>query len=195
MTTTTRVGMPLDAFMEEHARQPFELINGEKRLTLPTVFDHGLIMRLFFRVLDAHVLAQKLGEVLFETTFILPESYSPTWVTGSRTPDLSFYAGNRIARYMAENPNHGDQPLPLVPDLVVEIISPTDKIFEVDEKVDAYLADGVRLIWLVNPKRRRVDVYSAGSTRPQLVERDDVLDGGDVLPGFTLPLAQVFAEL
>jgi Uma2 family endonuclease len=194
-TTPTRIGMSLAEFLEEAPRQPFELINGEKRLIMPTVLAHNLIIRLLFRILDAYVVAQKLGEMFFELTFILPDSYSSDLVKGSRTPDLMFYSGDRVARYMAENPGHGDRPLPLVPDLVIEVISPTDNYNDVLEKVNAYLADGVRMIWLVEPKSRTVTVYEVDEERLLLLRGDATLDGGDVLPGFTLALAQLFARV
>jgi hypothetical protein len=88
-----RVGMGMDDFLEESRRQPFEIINGETKPKLPNASLHSLIIRLLYRLLDGFVLNNKLGEAFFETTFVLPDAYGANWVTGSRIPDLMFYAG------------------------------------------------------------------------------------------------------
>ena len=81
----------------------------------------------------------------------------------------------------------------IAPDLVVEVVSPTDRMGDVDEKVAVYLASGVSIVWVVLPRRRVVKVHRAeepGLAREFGVE--DTLDGGDVLPGFRLPVAEIF---
>ncbi len=195
MTDAVRVGMPMAEFLELSAQQPFEIINGERRPVLPTVPEHSEVMRWLVRWLDAFVLAHELGELYFETTFILPTADPTNWVEGSRVPDIMFYSGRRIADYKANHPDWRKIPFPLVPDLVIEIISPNDRLSETDEKMDAYLADGVRLIWQIDPQRRKAIVFSPDAEQPHYLKTGDVLDGGDILPDFRLPLAELFAAI
>jgi Uma2 family endonuclease len=187
----TKIGMPLDEFMEQMEAQPFELINGERRIKLPNVFGHSKVIRFLFRLLDAFLLKLGSGEVYSETTFILPDRIDTNWVEGSRIPDLMVFTGSRIGDYEAQNPDSSGCPLALVPDLVIDVVSPTDKVIELDAKIDAYLADGVRLIWAVNPERRKATVHAPDMEQPLHLGINDVLDGGDVLPGFQMKLADI----
>jgi Uma2 family endonuclease len=187
-----RVGMPLDELIELGNNQPFELINGVRRIKLPTVAGHSEVIRILFRALDFRVTSSNAGEVYSETTFILPDRDDPNWVSGSYIPDVMFFAGDRIPKYKAQNPNWRGRPFPLVPDLVIEVVSPTDKVSELDEKVDAYLADGVLLVWVVDPQRRKAVVYAPDAEQPHHLSADGVLDGGDVLPGFQVALRTLF---
>jgi Uma2 family endonuclease len=190
---TAKIGMPLDEFMELSNDQPFELINGERIPKMPNVFGHSEMIRHMFLLLYSQTQAEHLGEVYSETTFILPDVDDDNWVDGSRIPDVMFYANDRIAKYKAENPNHRARPLALVPDLVIEVVSPTDKFSELDEKVDAYLLDGVRLIWVLDPQRRKTTVHAPDLEQPQVLKKeDDVLDGGDIIPGFKIALSKLF---
>lgn len=192
-TSTTRVGMPLDEFLEAGSQQRFELINGERIPKLPTVFDHNeAVFQILMAILTYMGQNNIEGFVRPEATFILPDAYDANWVTGSRTPDLVYYTGGRIEQYKAQTPDYHTRPLSIVPDLVVEVISPNDKLVEVDEKVDLYLSDGVRLIWLVDPQRRKVTIYTPDAENPVVLKGDATLDGGDVLPGFRLPLRELF---
>jgi Uma2 family endonuclease len=148
---STKIGMPLDEYILLSNDQPFEIINGERIPRLPHVFGHSEVIRHLFILLDRFVQAHNLGEVFSETTFILPDADDSDWVEGSRIPDLMFFAGDRLAKYKADHANYRVRPIALVPDFVIEVVSPTDKVSELDEKIDAYLADGVRLIWTVDP--------------------------------------------
>jgi Uma2 family endonuclease len=192
MTTATRIGMPLDEFLELSNAQPFELINGERIPKLPNVYGHSEVIRLLFRLLDAYALARQAGDAYTETTFILPDTYDSDWVTGSRIPDVMFFVGDRLATYKAENPEYRTRPLSIVPDLVIEVVSLNDKVVELDKKIDLYLSDGVRLIWVFNPQSRKVTVHAPDLENPVVLK--DTLDGGDVLPGFTLDLQKFFGE-
>ncbi len=81
----------------------------------------------------------------------------------------------------------------LAPDLVAEIASPNQYRPEMADKAQRYLAAGVRLVWVVWPKYSQVDVWRPGSDQPvATLNVDDQLDGLDVLPGFTYPLARLF---
>ena len=188
----TKVGMPLEEFIRLNDAQPFELINGERRPKLPTVAGHSETLRILFRALDNHTQTHKSGEVYSEATFILPDTYDANWVEGSRIPDVMFFSAERLAAYKAATPDWRDRPFAIVPDLVAEVISPTDKYSEVDEKVDAYLQDGVRLVWVLDPQRRKAVVHAPDAEHPVHLAGDALLDGGDVVPGFQIALPKLF---
>ena len=94
-----------------------------------------------------------------------------------RRPDISFVATARLSGVAEEG--H----IKIAPDLVVEVISPNDKVYELEEKLQNYRSAGVKLIWIVNPKHRWVRVFTADRTFTELNENDPII-GGDVLPGF-----------
>ena len=109
-----------------------------------------------------------------------------------RIPDASFvrkaqFPGGRIGE--AAIPN-------LHPDLAVEVLSPSNTVEEMDEKLDDYFTAGATLVWLVEPDTRSVSVFTSAdrATAVRLMIAD-TLDGGTVLPGFVLPVADIFAEL
>ncbi len=82
----------------------------------------------------------------------------------------------------------------MAPDLAVEVVLPTDTARQMRRKADQYLAAGTRLVWVIYPEDRLIDVYQAGHD-PHPFKIDDTLNGGDVLPGLTLPVRQVFEQL
>jgi len=136
-----------------------------------------------------------LGDVAFETPFVL--SYVSSWVTGSLVPDVMYYAAERLAAYKDANPDWKKQPYILVPDLAVEVVSPNDNLGELDEKVDLYLTSGVRLVWVINPDKENVSIYTLISTRPFTKQQTtlkvgDTLSGGEIIPGFEITVARLF---
>ena len=89
---------------------------------------------------------------------------------------------------------HGVLSAYLAPDLAVEVRSPDNTLAELSVKANEYLEAGARMVWIVDPPTRTVQVMRPG--RPAVtLSLDDVLDGGDVLPGFSLPVSRLFAEL
>lgn len=128
-----------------------------------------------------HAEAHGLGDVVGpDTGFVL--SRDPDTV---RSPDIAFV---RAARVPADRPKGF---FPGAPDLAVEVLSPSDAMSEVEEKVDEYFAGGTELVWVVNPRRKSVNVYRRDGTSVTL-RGDDTLDGGDVLAGFSGKIADVF---
>ncbi len=101
-------------------------------------------------------------------------------------PDFAFVARERLSG------PPGQKYVPVVPDLVLETRSPGDTPSEVAEKVANWLAAGVRLVWEMNLRDRTLTVYQRGDADPRTLGAADTLDGGDVLLGFSLPLARVF---
>lgn len=192
---TVQTGMALGEFVRLYDQEgPFELIRGERIPKLPNVARHNVTARAAFVALYTDVQQKQSGEVFSEAPFILPGTYSPNWVRDSRIPDVMFISSARLAAYKAQTPDWQDKPFIIVPDLVIEVVSPNDRFSEVNEKIDLYRADGVRLIWLIDPQRQTVAVYTPEHELPDIKRLDDSLDGGDVLPGFTLPVRQLFPE-
>jgi len=101
-------------------------------------------------------------------------------------PDAAFVAGARMTDDVIVR---GFLRIP--PDLIVEVVSPGDSAYDLDRKVAEYLGAGVRLVWVVHPLPRTASVYRLDGSG-DIIPRDGVLDGEDVLPGFRLPLAQAF---
>lgn len=107
-----------------------------------------------------------------------------------RIPDLAFISWERIPGKRMPT-----EPIPeLAPDLAVEVLSEGNAEGEMNRKLGEYFQAGVRLVWLVDPDARAVKAYTSVDRYTTLDEKQ-TLDGGDVLPGFSLPLAQLFAEL
>ncbi len=107
-----------------------------------------------------------------------------------RIPDVAFASWSRFPDGRVP-----EEPVPhVVPDLAVEVLSRGNTRREMDRKVGEYFVAGVRFVWLVDPTKRVVLVYTSAKDCRTLAE-SDALDGGDVLPGFTLPLGELFGEL
>lgn len=107
-----------------------------------------------------------------------------------RIPDVAFYSWDRIpGRHMPK------EPIPkLVPNLAVEVLSASNTAAEMTRKRRDYFEAGVCLVWLIDPVARTVAVYTAPD-RSTVLNESETLDGGDILPGFALPLRDLFAEL
>lgn len=160
----------------------YDLIRGELIRMSPAGFRHGVLgMRIARKIAD-FVDEHALGEVpLSETGFILARN--PDVMLA---PDVAFVRSDRL-------PPIDEQTgfLELAPDLVVEVVSPSDLSRNVHAKVMEYLRCGVQLVWVVEPESCDVTVYLPDRTS-RILTGDDVLEGGTVLPGFQLPLSDVF---
>jgi len=132
------------------------------------------------RHLRDHVDARNLGEVFGEAGYLLARD--PDTVRG---PDLSFVSRERLAGFNDRKFFSG------APDLAVEILSPSNRPGEMHAKVADYLAAGTRLVSVVDPERRMVTTYT-GLLAPRRLEAPAELDGGDVLPGLSIPLESIF---
>lgn len=103
----------------------------------------------------------------------------------SRMPDIPFSTAKR--------PLVREGGVPAMPDLAVEIKSPTDTVRQLREKAAYYLEHGVRLVWLIYPAHRVVEVYQPDADL-EFLTMSDTLTVGDVLPGFAMPVAEIFAD-
>lgn len=160
-----------------------ELVKGEILPMSPASTKHGQItFRLAFKV-GLFANEHSLGEVYAaETGFTL--SKNPDTV---RAPDVAFIAHDRIPAKGIPDTGFWE----IAPDLIAEIVSPNDRMSDVQDKITDYLNAGVHLIWLVDPKTRTVTVYQSRQQVEILIEGDQ-LTGKDVLPGFQLALTELF---
>ncbi len=96
--------------------------------------------------------------------------------------------------YVARERLTSDRHHPGPPDLAVAITSPGGSAARFARKLELYLRHGVRRVWVIVPETRTISIFSPGHDERTLTE-DEILDGGDVLPGFTVPVAEIFAQL
>jgi Uma2 family endonuclease len=188
-----RVGMPLAEFNRLFAQEgPFELIDGQRRMLVPNVFEHGEVIRALFRTLLAYEDTYQRIKVYVEQTFALIEEGE--WVNGSRVPDVMVYAADRLAHYKAQTPDWKQKPSVLVPDVCIEVVSPNDSYLDLEDKVARYLRDGVQMVWVVNPRQAVVTINVGGSNQSVRLTLNDTIDGGAFLPGFSLPVRALFVD-
>ena len=159
----------------------YALIRGELYRMPPPMGPHGLIVLAIGWHLFGFVKERRLGRVYDQSGFILERG--PDTLLG---PDLAFVASARLPANLQGYPE-------VAPDLVVEVASPSQSGPSIAEKAALYLEAGVRLVWIVDPVRRTGHVRHANRSDRSLTEQD-AIDGEDVLPGFRLPLSQLFEE-
>jgi Uma2 family endonuclease len=161
--------------------QRYELVRGELIRMCPVNFEHLEVTNLIAFYLTSWALPEERGTVGGEGGFVLERE--PDTV---RAPDVVFVSADRAPQ--GEARRHFAN---LAPDLAVEVRSPSESLSCLVAKAEEYLAAGTRLVWIFDPSSKRVHVRIAGgkATAPG---PDDVLDGGDVLPGFALPIRQVY---
>jgi Uma2 family endonuclease len=184
-------GMSMDEFIERYHEAPFELIDGEHVTMAPPLAGHGERNTNVYDEIRFFLRVKPIGKVYFEQPFVL--MYTSDWVKGSRVPDIMYFEAKRLTEYKAADPDWEQKPFVLIPDLCIEIVSKNDSFDDVLGKVERYLDDGVKLVWVIDQKQRIVIVYRQGSNQHTTLRVGDTLSGEDVLPGFTLAVADIFA--
>lgn len=170
----------------ENAGRRFELSEGRLIVMTPAGWKHGGLASKLDRVIGSFVEDHQLGmTTAAETGYILRQS--PDGKDIVRAPDVGFIAGDRLLSAPDALP---DGYVPFAPDLAVEVISPGDDADDVHRKVLEYLKSGTRLVWLFYPKSASVAVHTPDGSF--MLDVNGTLDGGDVLPGFRLPLKDIF---
>jgi len=159
----------------------YELVEGRLVRMTPPGSRHAVVATRIAMLLQQYADARRLGVVMTSGGFRIRTS--PDTV---REPDVAFVSRDRIP---ASGVPDGFWQGP--PDLAVEIVSPTDRRLAVAAKANEYLARGVRLVWVVEPSRGEVTVYQPGAP-PTTLGAEDVLDAGDVIPGFTCAAQRFF---
>ena len=160
----------------------YEVVAGERVELEPMGAYEIALAAGLWRHLTNFVTQHELGLVVSEMLFVLDAEAKL-----KRRPDVAFVSFPRwpeqsIPRAEAWN---------VVPDLAIEIISPTNQAEEIDGKIVEYFEAGVRLVWVLYPDTGRVYVYESAS-RIEVIERTGELDGGEVLAGFRLPIQTIF---
>ena len=159
-----------------------ELIRGVFRETMPAGIEHGEIVVNLCLLLGTFTRPRRLGRLAGSNVGVLLERNPDT----VREADLLFISAEKLPRNIRV-PGYYDLP----PDLIVEIASPNDSRREVNAKVQMWLSYGVRLVWAVYPTTRTVEAHPQHGASTLLTDVDE-LDGGDVLPGFTCKLSDIF---
>lgn len=172
--------------IEEFQRLPddgtrLELVRGRVVREPPTGFEHGDLGLGIATHLRAFVKEHGLGTVVGpDTGFILAER-PPT----VRAPDAAFVRAEKL---------EGGRPrgfAPFAPDLAVEVVSPSNTLAEIQEKVLDYLDAGTALVWVVEPRGLRVTTYRSRSDI-RILGPEDRLDAADVVPGFRIGITELF---
>ena len=172
-----------DPALEPYDADNFEIIDGEKVEIPPMSADSQVIGSRLLYHLSRFGIDHKLGEAHGETLFKLPLDEDR-----NRKPDVAFVPYSRWPKNrMVPSTNAWN----VLPDLCVEVVSPNDHFDYIMEKIDEYFRAGVRLVWIFHPRHRLAYVYES-PTAVRGLTHTDVLDGGAVLPGFQLPLSELF---
>jgi Uma2 family endonuclease len=183
------VGMSLEDYMMRFDQEGrFEILDGQVIALSPTIMIHIFIAKRIEVLLEK---AAPKAFVIREAPFVLHDKSD--WVKGSRVPDVLYIEADRFEAYKQANPDWLQRPLSIVPDLVVEVVSPGDNLNSVDRQVDLYLQDGVKLIWVVNPQRGKVYVHTSGLNTITVYQGDDTITGGAVMPDFKVKASDILS--
>jgi Uma2 family endonuclease len=158
-----------------------ELVRGRLLVREPPGYRHGVVVSRISRLIANHVHDHGLGIVVAaETGFKLFSN--PDTV---RAADAAY-----VSHHRTPDPPPLGYPA-LAPDLVVEVISPNERAGEIQAKVSDWLTAGSRLVWVIDPDRKRAVVYREDGS-VDLLANQDALGGEDVLPGFSCSLGEVW---
>ncbi|MGI4790717.1 MAG: Uma2 family endonuclease [Janthinobacterium lividum] len=162
----------------------YELIKGELREMAPPGGTHGSSTSRLSIFVGALVIDKDLGETFAAETGFLVSRHPDTIIA----PDFAFVSKSRLPTPLPKSY------VPVVPDIVLETRSPNDTKKEVADKVSLWLELGVRLVWELNPQTRMLTVYRPHQI-PRFLGEGDILDGEDVLPGFSVPISRLFPSI
>ncbi|MFO0866846.1 MAG: Uma2 family endonuclease [Gemmataceae bacterium] len=163
----------------------FEVVNGQVVESAPMgAFETSIATILTGRLL-AYVEQHQTGRVLAETLFSLQRDEKL-----KRRPDVAYVSYDRWPKSRRVPSIEGWD---VVPDLAVEIVSPSNTANEILVKNGEYFDAGVRLIWVVYPEQERIFAFSS-ATEVKILTTNDTLEGGEVLPGLALSIASLFAD-
>lgn len=164
-------------------KPPLEFISGRIIQKVSPTYEHGLLSLFLANRINAHAGPLRLGRAVPEVRFLFGGE--------SLVPDLCFIARGRVPRdEQGRYPNR----LSFAPDLAIEILSPGQTVRHLTAKLTRCVRHGVRLAWLIQPRRRRAFVFRPGQAVQELGP-GGVLEGFEVLPGFALPLDELFGWL
>ena len=185
--TLEKIMMTADEFFDSPYSRGFELVRGKIvprggnfELNMPTGALHGVVTEELASRLSYFVRENKLGRVFTaETGFVLAEGTV-------RGADVAFVSQEKIAEF-----GISEKFFQAAPDLAVETISPGNSLDEIQDKIEEYLTAGTKLVWIVYPKQKMIQVHRRTNVINVLRE-NDTLDGEDVLPDFRVKLNEIF---
>ena len=157
-----------------------ELVDGKIIEHMPAIFDHDELVLIIGGILRRWVKQNRLGRVAGGGSFLTEQNRV-------RSPDVSFLSNEDL-----EGENTGKY-VKKAPTLTVEIISQNDVYGDVDDKAAEFLRAGSHAVWIVNPRLRTVTVHTPDE-QPITYRMSETIPGGEVLPGFELPLADIFED-
>jgi Uma2 family endonuclease len=170
--------------MPEEATEGYELIEGELVKMAPTGLEHGNVELGVGAEIRTWNKQSKRGRVFAGEIGFYIHGHDRT----VRAADVAYMSYERLP---ADANLEGYSRI--APDLVVEVISPGNTAEEMEVKIREWFDFGVRLAWVIYPRTRRVHVYTTPD-KPVILDADATLDGGDVLPGFSVPIAIFFED-
>ncbi|MCU0496044.1 MAG: Uma2 family endonuclease [Anaerolineae bacterium] len=166
--------------LPENAQRRLELFHG-RIVEDMTTEEHGQIVATLITCLNLFIRQHRLGRLTTETDHRHPDD--PATVV---RPDISFTTVARLQPLITQGI------VPQMPDLAVEVKSPENTFIELREKALYYLKHGASEIWLVFPEYQSVEVHNAGPV--QVYQIADTLESPDLLPGFALPVTDIFSD-
>lgn len=164
----------------------YEVVDGRRVELPPMGAAENLITSTLTQLLGHFARTNGLGRVAVEMLFYINPAHDP-----QRRPDVAFVSYGRWPR---RRPVPSTNAWDVVPDLAVEVVSPSNTANEVLAKIREYFQAGVQRVWVVYPSERLVYVYDSATSNRVLNEADE-LDGEMVLPGFRLPVADLFEDV
>jgi len=183
MASAATQRMTIEEFERCYLGKRAELWRGEVREYIPAGAKHGKLSLSIGAAIHTFAKQHQLGTAFAaETGFIVRTPYGESVLA----PDAAFIRREHLPQ--------GEFPpefCPLIPDLVVEVVSPSDSYAEMRQKVDERLAGGVLVVWVVDPQRRAVEVWQQGEA-PQKLGEQDIFSGDPILPGFQLLVGALF---
>ncbi|OLP15723.1 hypothetical protein BST81_24700 [Leptolyngbya sp. 'hensonii'] len=163
----------------------YEIVDGELIAVGNSGALHGYVCSTLMILLGGYIRTQKLGVVLDSSTAFKMKSGN------KRSPDIAFFSKERL---------QGITELPTgflngAPDLAVEVLSPGNTVEEIHDKLVEYFENETRLGWVIHPGEHYVLVYRSAEEPDRLLKSVDTLDGEEVIPGFKLPVTELFQKL
>jgi Uma2 family endonuclease len=184
MTTVITAAEHLPVFSPRKDDDPlYEILDGQ-RVELPPMSTLATrVASNLHMYLGHYLVSNRIGEAVVDGLFRLPLPKER-----NRRPDVAFISADTIAQ--APNPG-SDNAWAVVPELMVEVVSPHDYGEEIIERIDEYFTAGTKLVWIVYPTWRLVYVYES-PYGVRILRETDHLEGGVVLPAFRLPIVSLF---
>ena len=171
----------LEQLQAQHPDWRMELVHGEIRVISPSGGESGAVSGEVFGVLRDWVRPRRLGQVFDSSTgFVLPNKDKDV-----RAPDASFVRAERLRQVPTGY-------VEVVPDLMVEVRSPSDSLTQLRQKIQSFFEVGTQVGILVDPRSRTVEVYRPGQETPQMLQDGDVLTVPELLPGWSVAISDLW---